>query len=208
MLYSSFSSVCPTLCYPMDCSMPGLPVHHHLLEFTQTHVHWVGNVIQPSHSLSSPSPPAFNLSQHHCFFKWVSSSHQVARVLEFQLQYQSFQRIFILNDIYFKCIWNQINKVLVAQSCPTLCDPIGCGPPKLFGPLGFPGKHTVVGCHTFLQGIFPTQETNLDLLHCRQTFYCLSNQGSSVINYHVKLIIMGWIIMTFTAKNKGLNTKL
>ena len=69
----------------MNCSMPGLPVHHQLPEFTQTHVHWVGDAIQPSHPLSSPSPPAFNLSQHQGLFKWVGSSHQVAKVLEFQL---------------------------------------------------------------------------------------------------------------------------
>ena len=78
-------------CDPMDCSMPGLPVYHQLLEFTQTHIHWVSDAIQPSHPLSSPSPPTFNLSQHQDLFKWVSSLHQVARVLEFQLQYQSFQ---------------------------------------------------------------------------------------------------------------------
>ena len=78
------------LCDPMDCSTPGLPVHYQLPEFTQTHVHWVGDAIQPSHPLSSPSP-AFNLSQHQGLFKWVSSSHQVAKVLEFQLQHQSFQ---------------------------------------------------------------------------------------------------------------------
>ena len=65
----------------MDCSTPGLPVHHQLPEFTQTHVHWVGDAIQPSHTLSSPSLPAFNLSQHQDLFKWVSSSHQVAKVL-------------------------------------------------------------------------------------------------------------------------------
>ena len=75
----------------MNCSTSGLPVHHQLLEFTQTHVHWVGDVIQPSHPLSSPSPPALNLSQHQNLFKWVSSSHQVAKVLEFQLQHQSLQ---------------------------------------------------------------------------------------------------------------------
>ena len=78
----------------MDCSTPGLPVHPQLPEFTQTHAHWVGEAIQPSHPLSSPSPPAFNLSQHQGLFKWVSSSHQVAKVLEFQLQHQSFQWIF------------------------------------------------------------------------------------------------------------------
>ena len=72
----------------------GLPVHCQLPEFTQTHVHWVGDTIQPSHPLSSPSPPAFNLSQYQGLFKWVSSSHQVVKVLEFQLQHQSFQWIF------------------------------------------------------------------------------------------------------------------
>ena len=74
----------------MDCSTPGLHVHHQLPEFTQTYNHRVSDAIQPSHPLSSPSPPAFNLSQHQGLFKWVSSSHQVAKVLEFQLQHQSF----------------------------------------------------------------------------------------------------------------------
>ena len=92
--FSSVAQLCPTLCDPMDCSTPGLPVHHQLLEFTQTHVHWVSDAIQPSHPLSSPSPPAFNLSPHQGLFKWVHSSHQVAKVLEFQLQHLSFQWIF------------------------------------------------------------------------------------------------------------------
>ena len=73
---------CVRLCNPTDCSTPGFPVHHQLLELTQTHVHWVGDAIQPSHPLSSPSPPTFNLSQHQGIFQWVSSSHQVAKVLE------------------------------------------------------------------------------------------------------------------------------
>ena len=81
---------CPTLCNPMACSTSGLPVHHQLLELTQTHVHQVNDAIQPSHPLSPPSPPTFNLSQHQGLFKWVSSSHQVAKVLELQLQPQSF----------------------------------------------------------------------------------------------------------------------
>ena len=89
--FSSVTQSCPTLCDPMNRSTPGLPVHHQLPEFTQTHVHWVGDAIQPSHPLSSPSPPALNLSQHQSLFKWVSSSHQVAKVLEFQIQHQSFQ---------------------------------------------------------------------------------------------------------------------
>ena len=70
---SSVPQSCPTLCNPTDCSTPGLPVHHQLLEFTQIHVHWVTDAIQPSHPLSSPSPPAFNLSQHQGLFQWVSS---------------------------------------------------------------------------------------------------------------------------------------
>ena len=92
--FSSVAHSCPTLCDPMDCSTPGFPVHHQLPELAQTHVHQVGDAIQPSHPLSSPSPPAFNLSQHHSLFQWVSPLHQVAKILEFQLQHQSFQRIF------------------------------------------------------------------------------------------------------------------
>ena len=95
--FTSVAQSCPTLCNPMECSMPGLPVHHQLLELTQTHVHWVGDAIQPSHPLPSPSPPAFNLSQHQGLFKWVSSSHQVVKVLEFQLWHESFQWIFRTN---------------------------------------------------------------------------------------------------------------
>ena len=79
---------------PMDCSTPGLPVHHQLPEFTQTHVRWVHDAIQPSPPLLSPSPPALNLSQQQGLLKWVSSSHQVAKVLEFQLHHQSSQWIF------------------------------------------------------------------------------------------------------------------
>ena len=82
------------LCDPMDCSTPGFPVHHQLLEPTQTHVHWVGDAITSSHSLLSPSPPAFSLSQHQGLSQWVSSSPQMAKVLELQLQHQSFQCIF------------------------------------------------------------------------------------------------------------------
>ena len=87
--FSSVPQLCPAPCSPMDCSMPGLPVHHQLPELAQTHVHQVGNTIQPSYPLSSPSPPTFNLSQHQGL-----CSHQVAKVLEFQLQHHSFQWIF------------------------------------------------------------------------------------------------------------------
>ena len=84
-LFSSVAQSCPTLCDPMNCSTPGLPVHHHLPEFTQTQVHRVGDAIQPSHPLSSPSPPAPNPSQHQILFQWVNSSHEVAQVQKFQL---------------------------------------------------------------------------------------------------------------------------
>ena len=79
--FSSVAQSCPILCDPMDCSTPGFPSHHQLSEFTQTHVHSFGDAIQPSHPLSSPSPPALNLSQHQGLFKWVNSSHQVAKVV-------------------------------------------------------------------------------------------------------------------------------
>ena len=83
--FSSVSQSCPTICDPMNCSTPGLPVHHQLPEFKQTHVHWVNDAIQPSRPLSSPSPPAPNPSQHQSLFQWVNSLHEVAKVLEFQL---------------------------------------------------------------------------------------------------------------------------
>ena len=98
------------LCDPMNRSMPGLPIHHQLLESTQTHVHWVGDAIQPSHPLSSPSPPALNLSQNQGLFKWVNSSHEVAKVLEFQLQHQSFQ-------------WTPRNDLLQDGLVGSLCSP-------------------------------------------------------------------------------------
>ena len=83
--FSSVAQSCLTLRDPMNHSTPGLPVHHQLPEFTQTHVHWVSDAIQPSHPLSSPSPPAPNPSQHQSLVQWVNSSHEVAKVLEFQL---------------------------------------------------------------------------------------------------------------------------
>ena len=92
--FSSVTQSCPTFCNPIDYSMSDFPVHHHLLEYAQIYVHWVGDAIQPSHPLLSPSPPALSPPQHQGLFQWVSCSHQVAKVLEFQLQHQSFQWIF------------------------------------------------------------------------------------------------------------------
>ena len=101
--FSLVAQSCPTLWDPKDCSTPGLPVHHQLPKFTQTHVHWVGDAIQPSHALSSPSPPTFNIVQHQGLFHWVGSSHQVAKVLEFQFQHQSFNEYSGL--ILFRMDW-------------------------------------------------------------------------------------------------------
>ena len=103
----------------IDCSRPGLPVHCPLLEFTQTYVHWVGDAIQPSHPLSSPSPPTFNLSQNQGLFKWVSSSHQVAKVLEFELQHQSFQWIFRTNFLQDGLVGSPCCPRVSQESSPT-----------------------------------------------------------------------------------------
>ena len=100
---SSVTQSCWILCDPMNRSMPGPPVHHRLPEFTQTHAYRVGDAIQPSHPLSSPSPSAPNPSQHQGLFQWVNSSHEVAKVLEFQLQHQSFQ--WIPGLISFRMDW-------------------------------------------------------------------------------------------------------
>ena len=90
----------------MDCNTPGFPVHQQLPEPSQTHVHWVSDVIQPSHPLSSPSPSAFNLSQHQGLFQWVSLLNQVAKVLEFQLQHPFFQWIFRTDFLYDWLVWS------------------------------------------------------------------------------------------------------
>ena len=103
LLFQFSHSVCLSLCNTVDCSTPGFPVNNQLPELTQTHVHWVGDDIQQSHPLSSPSPPTFNLFQHQGLLQWVSSSHQVAKLLEFQLQHKSFQWIFGL--ISFRIHW-------------------------------------------------------------------------------------------------------
>ena len=92
VLFSSVAQSCLTLCNPMNCNRPGILVHHQLPEFTLTHVHWVSDAIQPSHPLLSPSSPAPNPSQHQSLFQWINYSHEVAKVLEFQLKNQSFQR--------------------------------------------------------------------------------------------------------------------
>ena len=104
---------------PMNRSTPGLPVHHQLPESTQSHVHRVGDAIQASHSLSSPSPPALNLSQHQGLFQWVSSLRQVAKVLELQLQHQSFQWIFRTDFLQDELVGSPCCPRDSRESCPT-----------------------------------------------------------------------------------------
>ena len=115
---SSVAQLCPTPCDHMDCSTLGL--HHQLLELAQTHVHRVGDAIQPSHPLLSPSPPAFSLPQNQGLFQGVSSSHQVAKVLEFQLQHQSFQRMFRTNFFEDWLVWPPCSPRDSQESSPTI----------------------------------------------------------------------------------------
>ena len=117
--FSSVTQLYPTLWDPMNCSTPGLAVHHQLLEFTQTHVHWVGDAIQPSHLLSYPSPPALNPSQHQGLFQWVNSSHEVAKVLEFQLQHQSFQWTPRTDHLYDRLVGSPCSPRDSQESSPT-----------------------------------------------------------------------------------------
>ena len=120
MSVSSVAQSCLMLWDHMNCSTPGFPVHHQLPELVQTYAHRVSDAIQPSHPLLSPSSPAFNLSQHQGLFQWGSSSHQVARVLEFQLQHQSFQWIFRTNFLWDWLAWSPCSPRDSEESSPTL----------------------------------------------------------------------------------------
>ena len=121
----------------MDSSTPGFPVHYQLMKPAQTQVHWVSDAIQPSLPLSSPSPPALNLSQRQGLLKWVSSSCQLAKVLEFQLQHQSFKWIFRTDSFVCVCVSHSV----VLNSLQTH----GLQPTRLLCPWDFPGKDTGVG---------------------------------------------------------------
>ena len=104
--FSSVTESCPNFCDLMDCSIPGLPVHHQLPECTQTHVHWVCGATQPSHALLSPSPPAFNLSQHQGLLKWVSSTHQAYlafTIFQSFLKFMSIESIMPSNHLILCC---------------------------------------------------------------------------------------------------------
>ena len=158
-------------CNLMDYGTPGFPIHHQLPELAPTHVHQVGNVIHPSHPLSSPSPPAFNLSQHHGLFQWVDSSHQVAKVLELQLQHQPF---------FFQC---------ESESHLVMSDSLQ--PHGLSSPWNSSGQNIGVSSLSLLQGIFPPQGSNLGLLHHRQILYQLRHKQSPRI--------LEWVAYPFSA---------
>ena len=117
--FSSVAQSCLTLFDPMDCSTPDHPAHQQLPEFTQLISNESVMPFQPSHDLSSPSPPAFNLSQHHGLFKWISSSHQVDKVSEFQLQHQSFQRIFRTDFLQDRLVGSPCSPRDSQESSPT-----------------------------------------------------------------------------------------
>ena len=118
-LLSFISQSCLTICDPMDCSSPGFPVHHQLPESIQTYVYQVSDAIQPYHPLLSPSPPAFNLSQHQGFFQFASSLHQVSKLLELQFQHQSFQLIFRTDFICNWLVWSPCSPRDSQESFPT-----------------------------------------------------------------------------------------
>ena len=121
--FSSVAQSCPALCDPMDCSMPGFLVHHQVPELAQTHVHRGSDAIQPSHPLSSPSPPAFNVSHHQGLFQWVSSSHQMAKVLKLQLQHHSGQISFRIDWFDLLAIQRTQFKNISSLVLSFLCSP-------------------------------------------------------------------------------------
>ena len=118
-MFSSVTQLWTTLCNSMNYRTPGFPVDHELRKSTETPVHWVSDAIQPSHPLSFPSPPALNVSEHQGLFQWVSSSHQVAKLLEFQLQHQSFQWIFRPDFLYDWLVWSPRSPRDSKESSPT-----------------------------------------------------------------------------------------
>ena len=154
----------------MNCSMSGFPVLHYLLEFAQTHIHWVGDVIQPSHPLSATSL-ALNLSQHQDPFQWVSNSHQVTKILKLQLQHQPF---------FFQC---ESERHSVASD--------SLWPQELSSPWNSSGQNIGVGSLSLLQGVFPTQGSNLGLLHHRRILYQLRHKRSPRI--------LEWVAYPFSA---------
>ena len=132
--FSSVAQMCPNLCDPMECSTPGFPGHHQLLELTQTHLHRVSDAIQPSHPLLSPSP-AFSLSQHQGLFKWASSLHQVAKVMELQLQSFHWEHWFVILLVTWYKLYHmtEFKKTILTQGLGTWGHILICS----IVPLGF-----------------------------------------------------------------------
>ena len=171
-LVNSVAQSCLTLCDPMNRSTPGLPVHHQLPEFTQTHVHQVSDAIQPTHPLLSPSAPAPNPSQHQGLFRRVNSSHEVAKVLEVQLQ--KFSKLVLKptpkerwkkKSDHSRLAKGKVKSLSRVRLFATLWTVSYQAPLSMDSP----GKNTGVGCHFLLQGIFPTQGLNPGLPPSRQT---------------------------------------
>ena len=178
--FSSVTQSCLTLCDPTDYSMPGFTVHHQLPELAQTHVHQVGEAIQPSHPLCSPSPPAFHLSQHQNLFQWVSSSHQVNKLLEFQLQHQSFQWIFRTDFLEDGLVGSHCSPRDSQESSPT---------PQF--------KSIILQCSAFfiVQLSHPYMTTGKTIALTRQTF--VGRVMSLLFNMLSRLVIVSlpkWVI--------------
>ena len=162
----------------MDGSVPGFPVHHQLPEFTQTHIHWVSDAIQTSHPLSSPSPPAFNLSQHQGLL-WVSSLHKVAKVLELQLQHQSFQWIF--RTVSFRMDW--LDLLIVQGTLKSLLQ-------------HYSSKASVLQCSAFfiVQLSHPYMTTGKTIALTRRTFVgkIMSLVNMFLFNVSFLICYLGW----------------
>ena len=178
------SVVSASLCSPMNCSMPDFPVLHYLSEFVQTHAHWVSDAIQPSYSLSSPSPPALSLFWHQGLFQWVSSSQLVAKILELQLQHQSFQWIFRVD---FPYDW-----LVGSPCCPRDCQESSPTPKfkasilwhsafflvQLSHPYMTTGKSIALTRWTFVGKVISL------LFNTLSGFFLLFFQGASVFQFH------------------------
>ena len=203
--FSSVAQSCLTLCDPMNRSMPGLPVHHQLPEFTQTHVHRVSDANQPSHPLSSllllpPIPPSITVFSNESTLRmrwpkqWSFSfsiipSKEHPGLISFRIDWLDLLAVQgtlkgLLQHhsskalVMANLVLEAKNVCLVTQSCPTVCDPLGCSPLGSSFHGDSLGKNTGVDCHALLQGIFPTQGWNPGLPHCRLILYRLRHQGS------------------------------
>ena len=199
------------LCGPVECSMQGFPVPHHLPECTQVHVCWNGDAIQPSHPLSSTSPLAFHLCQHQGLFQWVSSSQQVAKVLEFQLQHQSFQWIFrsdFLQDwLDLIAVWGTLKSLLQHHSSKSSI--LQCSVlfiVQLSHPYMTTGKNITLTRWTFVGKIMPLLFNMLSVrMHAKSLQSCpthcdpldCSPPGSSV-NGTFQEKVLEWVTMPFS----------